>query len=233
MILLDLTLPTPAENLALDEALLRKCAETGEEFLRFWESPSPFVVLGVSGKLRREVRAEACARDGVPILRRASGGGTVLQGPGCLAYALVLSLRFRPELADLRKSYAAILERIRDALRVPDLRVRGTSDLAVGEMKVSGSAQKRTASALLHHGTILYAFDVEAVERWIEEPERQPEYRRRRPHRAFLGNLALPPAEIRRRIAEAWGAVPQAWSAPDLGALVAETYADPAWTERF
>lgn len=233
MILLDLTLPTPAENLALDEALLRECAETGEEFLRFWESPSPFVVLGVSGKLRREVRTEACARDGVPVLRRSSGGGTVLQGPGCLDYALVLSLRSRPELADLKKSYAWILERVRDALNVPDLRVRGTSDLATGETKVSGSAQKRTAGALLHHGTILYAFDLGAVERWLEEPERQPEYRRRRPHRAFLGNLALPPAEIRRRIAEAWGAVPRPWSAPDLRALVAEKFANPAWTERF
>src|SRR5688572_23295776 len=99
--LLDLTLPTPEENLALDEALLLALEQdlaggAGPppplETLRFWESPVPFVVLGVSGRLREEVDREACARAGVPVLRRASGGGTVIQGPGCLNFSLALSL---------------------------------------------------------------------------------------------------------------------------------------------
>jgi lipoate-protein ligase A len=48
MKLLDLTLPTPAENLALDEALL-DAAEAGElpdEVLRLWEFPQAVVVIG-------------------------------------------------------------------------------------------------------------------------------------------------------------------------------------------
>jgi len=52
MKLLDLTLPSPAENLALDEALL-DAAEAGEmadEVLRFWESPQPLVVVGRSSQ---------------------------------------------------------------------------------------------------------------------------------------------------------------------------------------
>src|SRR4051794_35022284 len=88
---LDLTLPGAAENLALDEALLLE-AEAGRagEVLRVWEWPRPAVVLGSGCRLAEDVDEEACRRDGVPVLRRASGGGTVLLGPGSLCFGLVL-----------------------------------------------------------------------------------------------------------------------------------------------
>ena len=56
MKVLDLTLPTPAENLACDEALL-DAAESGAggEALRFWESPVHFVVVGYANKVATEV----------------------------------------------------------------------------------------------------------------------------------------------------------------------------------
>ena len=54
---LDLTLPSVAENLALDEALLLECeAGTGQEVLRLWEWPRPAVVLGAAGVLAWAVR---------------------------------------------------------------------------------------------------------------------------------------------------------------------------------
>ena len=96
---LPLTLETPADNLALDEALLDAAVE-GElpgEVLRLWEPASFFVVLGRSSPLG-EVHAAACRADGVPVLRRPSGGATVVAGPGCLMYAVVLDLDARPEL---------------------------------------------------------------------------------------------------------------------------------------
>ena len=62
MQLLDLTYPTPAENLACDEALLDE-AEAGEradEVLRLWESPQPMVVVGRSSHVAAEVRRDEC-----------------------------------------------------------------------------------------------------------------------------------------------------------------------------
>src|SRR4051812_7109119 len=86
---LDLTLPTPAENLACDEALL-DCGEgEGVEVLRTWEPAEHFVVLGYANKTSVEVNVKACGERSIPILRRCSGGGAVLQGPGCLNYSLV------------------------------------------------------------------------------------------------------------------------------------------------
>jgi len=130
--LLDLTMRTPEENLALDEALLAS-AEGGagpaseREVLRFWESPEPFVVLGVSEKLSG-VKLDACEAAGVPVLRRSSGGGTVVQGPGCLNVALILSLEARASLRDVTRSYAEVLGRTASALG-PEVEAAGTSDL--------------------------------------------------------------------------------------------------------
>ena len=90
---LDRTLRTPQENLAADEALLDWCEEeSADEILRFWEPRQHFVVLGYSNRTRTEVNLDSCKKLDVPVLRRCSGGGTVLQGPGCLNYALLLRI---------------------------------------------------------------------------------------------------------------------------------------------
>src|SRR5262244_4589795 len=128
----------PRDNLAFDDTLL----ESREEVIRFWESPVYFVVLGRSGRVEAEVDVSACDREGVPILRRSSGGGTVLQGPGCLNFTLVLSLKRRPELENVSQSYCVLLTRIANRLPGPGLTVAG-SDILLGGRKVSGNAQRR------------------------------------------------------------------------------------------
>jgi lipoate-protein ligase A len=205
----DLTPLPPAEQLALDAAVFQAVeAGRGGEVLRVWESDRTAVIVGHSGVADREVREEACAGDGVPVLRRTSGGGAVVVGRGCLNYALVLSLEARPELRDVATSYALILGRLVAALDAPGLAVRGTSDLALGDRKVGGSAQRRGRRALLHHGTILYDFDAALMERFLKDPARQPAYRAGRGHSAFVDNLPIPRALIQARLAGAWPVMP-------------------------
>src|SRR5262245_25902420 len=110
MNLLDLTLPTLAENLALDEALLLE-AGAGQrgELLRFWEWPSLAVVVGAGGKLAEDVDLARCEADHVPVMRRSSGGGTVLLGRGCLCFGLVLAYERSAALREIPFSYVYIL----------------------------------------------------------------------------------------------------------------------------
>src|SRR5580693_9115989 len=99
---LDLTFPSAAGNLACDEALLDACDEgTVGEVLRFWEPAQCFVVAGFSNEVACEVKLAACRKAGVAVLRRCSGGGTVLQGPGCLNYSLVLRIDSHPLLSTI------------------------------------------------------------------------------------------------------------------------------------
>jgi len=209
--LLDLTLPLPVENLALDEALLEELDEEGgDPALRFWESDRLFVVLGRSSRLTDDVDLAACEGDRIPILRRVSGGGTVLQGPGCLSYAVVLPLDWHPDLADIRSTNRFILERIAAALHVwePATRFCGISDLAIDGMKISGNAQRRTKNALLFHGTILHGMSADLVARYLRHPSRQPDYRSNRPHQTFLRTINAPPQTIKQAIASSWDAEP-------------------------
>ncbi len=235
--LLDLTLPTPSENLALDEALLLAAeAGKGNEVLRFWELPDYAVVLGSSCRLTEEVNEAACNADGVPVLRRSSGGGSVLLGPGCLCFSLVLAFMRSPALNDVTHSYTYILERTAEALRaaVPGAMRAGRSDLALEDRKFSGNAQRRMRTHLLHHGTILYAFDLDRIERYLYLPGRQPEYRRRRDHRGFVMNLPMDREAVIERLRDLWEAVHAAtvWPAHQVAELRRQKYECDEWTRR-
>jgi lipoate-protein ligase A len=237
MYLLDLTLPHLADNLALDEALLLE-AEAGRsgEVLRLWEWPSPAVVLGSACRLAEDVDEAACQSDHVPILRRTSGGGTVLLGRGCLLYSLVLAYERDSALREVRPSYGYILRHMAQALVgiLPAIHQAGISDLSAAELKVSGNAQQRKRNFLLHHGTLLYAFDLSLIGRYLRLPLRQPEYRRGRAHTAFLRNLPTSDAELKLRLRRSWGAdtAMSTWPEERVHQLCAEKYLKPVWIRR-
>jgi len=226
--LLDLTLPTPAENLACDEALLELAEATdGDEVLRFWESPVYFVVVGYANRVATEVNVDACRAAGIPILRRCTGGGTVVQGPGCLNYALVI----KSPSASVTETNRYIMERHRDAFG-KDVQFDGHTDLAIGGRKFSGNAQRRKRRYVLFHGSFLYNFDLDLITKLLPMPSQQPAYRQNRSHRDFLMNLPLSPAAIKKTLTGLWNATGHA-VCPETTALVREKYASAAWTFKF
>jgi lipoate---protein ligase len=234
---LDLTLPTAAANLALDEALLLEAEEgVAGEVLRFWEWPEPAVVLGAGRQIAADVDESACAADGVPVLRRASGGGTVLLARGCLLFSLILAYDRAAALRDVNSSYRYILGRMAAALHpiAEHLKHVGTSDLAVGGLKVSGNAQQRKRRYFLHHGSILYSFDHSLMTRYLRMPERQPAYRENRSHEAFVTNLPADRETLKRLISTEWAAdrILLTWPEVRAAELVRDKYGNPEWTLR-
>ena len=237
---LDLTLPRPEENLALDEILLRR-VNGGEapETLRIWESPRHFVVLGVSQPLAKHVHETACTADGVPILRRCSSGGCVLQGPGCLNYTLVLRYENHPGTQGIRPSYQYVLQRIAAAMKSYDIDARlcGTSDLAAGDLKFSGNAQKRLKDAFMQHGTLLHGLAPALMGKYLKEPEDRPGYRGARAHDEFVASLPLDDVQLRTMVKNAFkiDAEPAELSERDmldLTQLVREKYAAAEFIRR-
>lgn len=192
-----------ADGPAGDTALFA-AVESGhaDHLYRCWRTPQPLVVAGRFRRIGDDVLEEACRVDGVPIIHRDSGGGTVVLGAGCLNYAVALSLVSRPELSDVAASFRIILDAIVEALALPGL-ARSETDLSLLGRKVSGNAQRRGRVALLHHGTLLFGFDVRLAERYLKEPSRQPPYRQRRRHADFLANLPIPEAELESRLEHA------------------------------
>ena len=226
----------PEWELACDEALL-EAGEAGEippeGLLRFWEADAPFVVLGYANKAAAEVNLSA----NVPVVRRCTGGGSVLQGPGCLNYSLVLPITATPELASITQTNCFIMKRQRDALAglvSGKVTVEGYTDLALDSRKFSGNSQRRKMRWLLFHGTFLLRCDFDFMNKVLLPPPREPEYRKGRTHSDFLAALNLPAAAIKQAVTRAWNAHTPFKEIPDdrIKSLVNTKYSRREWNFR-
>ncbi|MGH7844246.1 MAG: lipoate--protein ligase family protein [Candidatus Binatia bacterium] len=230
-------MPTPNENLACDEALLDECVETqGPEVLRFWEPRELFIVLGYSSRIRSEVNGSC--DNGIPVLRRCSGGGTVLQGPGCLNYALVLKIAEGAAFSGVTQTNAAIMTKIHRALEPlvrGTMEIQGTSDLTLNGAKFCGNAQRRKKGFLLFHGVLLLEMNLDLIEKHLPVPAKQPRYRQNRAHKDFLANLKLPGGTIKQALRRQWNAGDErrAISRARVERLVKNQYATEEWIRKF
>ncbi len=203
----DLTLPNPADNLSLDDILLAEVERNhAKAILRFWELDAYCVVLGRSNRAELEVDVNACRDEGIPILRRSSGGGAVVLGPGCLAFSLVLPLTDSHRVLGVSALTGLLMNRIALGLRamIPSAASRGTSDLTAADQKFSGNSQRWLKGAFLHHGTFLYDFDLDVIERVLRRPSREPDYRAGRSHRSFVRNVDLPRSSLIDAMVRCW-----------------------------
>jgi lipoate-protein ligase A len=241
---LDLSFQTPQQNLACDEALLdwseEESATRGscEEVLRFWESSRHFVTLGYTDSAATEADLEACHALDIPVLRRCSGGGTVLQGAGCFNYSLVLNITPDGPLSNLSDTNRFIMQRQRDAmesvLNAP-VTIEGYTDLALRGLKFSGNAQRRKRRTLLFHGTLLLSFDLSLIERVLRMPSKQPQYRAARTHDEFITNIWASRDSIKAVLCKSWNAHAVLQNAPHqrIADLARDKYQSDGWNFKF
>jgi len=213
------------------------------------------VVLGYANHLVREVCMPVCQERQVPILRRCSGGGAVLQGPGCLNYSLVLRIEEAGPLATIQGTNTSIMGKHRDLFRnllaeaeainrigpisrisetPPPVEIQGHTDLTLGALKFSGNAQRRRRRSVLFHGTFLLNFDLELLGQVLLHPSQEPGYRKGRPHAEFVTNLPLTPARVKQGLQECWGCNGEVSDAPwvRIDQLVKEKYGCEEWNRR-
>lgn len=239
MIIIDWSFPTAEENLACDEALLDLCEVGGSpEILRFWEPHQHFVVLGFSNRHREEANLSACRELGVPILRRCSGGGTVLQGPGCLNFALLLKIETPGPLDNIAATNRFILNRHRQLLQQllgSPISLQGATDLTLDDLKFSGNSQRRRRHWLLFHGTFLLNLKLALLEELLPLPRRQPAYRKGRPHHRFVTNLPLGATRLKDALGQLWNAAEPCPTIPidRIQELVATRYSKQEWNFRY
>jgi lipoate-protein ligase A len=235
---LDLTFTDGAQNLACEEALL-EAAEQGqiEGVLRVWMAESYFIVTGYSNRAAREIDLAACDRLQIPVYRRFTGGGTVLQGPGCLNYTLVISNAQDELLCSISGAYEFVLRRhqrcLADLLSI-EVDIYG-SDLAIGKRKVSGNAQHRKRNFTLVHGTFLLQLNLELMEQVLPIPSKAPAYRRDRSHTEFLTVLPLSAASLKDGLRNVWQAGAELKTVPHerIPRLVQEKYSRKEWNFKF
>ena len=174
--------------------------------------------------------------------RSGAGGATRQRRRDRVAWARMLALFVGAAhdgpsgLSDLNASYRHIMGRLAATLAafVDGVACNGISDLVYGDRKFSGNAQQRKREHLLHHGTLLYAFELPMINRYLRHPPRMPDYRRNRPHSDFVTNLPLAADRLKELLTNAWEAheAVSHWPGDVVERLLAEKYGQDEWRQR-
>ena len=224
------------EQLAIDEAVLDE-AERGlrtHRTVRTWMADELVVVVGSSSRLEQEVDRAACHAAGVRIVRRPTGGATVVLGPGCLMWSVITPYPY--DMPSVDTLHATTLSPLCEAFATAGVPVtrQGTSDLTVGEQKVSGNALRVRKHAVLYHGTLLDDFDIDAAMQLLRHPPREPSYRGGRPHTSFLANLRQGQSQLEQLVRDAFQAstIAPPCDSSLVTQLLADRYESVAWNTR-
>ena len=168
-----------ATNMALDEVAAETAASGGPRTLRVYRWEPGTLSLGYH-QPADTVDWDYCEREGIPVVRRATGGGSIYHDAfGDISYSIVVPAEEVP--GDLMETYGLLLEPVLDALdrmgvpaaiadreadpiHEPSCYLRGVHpahDVVIGGRKISGTAQHRTREAVVQHGSITFARSTE------------------------------------------------------------------------
>ncbi len=184
MFFLELHNQSIAQQLELEERLLRK--ETAS-FCLVNSGSCRTIVLGISSQPERLLHLERVERDEIAVIRRFSGGGTVIVDEGTLFVTLILSA------SDLSVPlFPEPILRFGEALyqkswQIPGFHLR-ENDYVIGERKCGGNAQYIQRARCLQHTSFLWDYQEQNMD-YLLLPEKRPAYRLDRAHGAFLCRL--------------------------------------------
>jgi len=246
--------PNLIDNVAADEAVLdwAQDHQTGP-IMRLWESSEYGVVLGYGNRRQAEVKSDVLRDQRLPVVRRCSGGGTVVQGPGCFNYCFILPVTFDARINSISGTTSWVMGQmetlfqalVSDHLLHPDnplavgdpahIAVLGDSDLTVNGIKFSGNAQRRRKTHVMFHGTILSHFDLGMVTATLNHPSREPGYRHGRSHQEFITNVGIPFDTWETAMTRFFRATDVIDGPPDhlVTDLVMSRYTTLEWMEKF
>ncbi|MDH4263095.1 MAG: hypothetical protein OEV78_08630 [Spirochaetia bacterium] len=179
----------PYYNIAFEEYLFTEHDKFDQDiYLVFYEN-SEAVILGKNLVKDQETYTH---KKLPPVIRRCSGGGSVVHFKGNLNFGLILNTKEYSQFSMITTSYEKILNCVSKSLNSKFIiKHDGISDLCIeekyGSRKISGNSQARKKNWLLHHGTILYDVkNINKISKFLRHPPKEPDYRKGRPHKDFL-----------------------------------------------
>lgn len=172
------------DQLQLEEALLRT---SSENWVIVNEGSSPAIVMGIGGKIEQLINVNHLAKKPIPLIRRFSGGGTVVVD----SETIFVTLIFQNKCVQVDPYPVPIMnwtEELYRPLFGPLFHLK-ENDYCYGQLKFGGNAQSITKGRWLHHTSLLWNFK-EDLMTYLKIPKRQPSYRNQRSHKDFLTPLS-------------------------------------------
>lgn len=143
--------------------------------------------MGSSGIPETLIDLKKVEREQIPVIKRFSGGGTVIVDEQTLFISFIISKDHLsiPAFPEPILQWTAAL--YQDAWQIPHFALR-ENDYCIGEKKCGGNAQYIRKDRWLHHTSFLWDY-AESNMGYLLQPQKQPKYRQDRAHTEFLTKL--------------------------------------------
>ncbi len=175
----------PRINLALEEYALRNFGEN-EDYLLFYIN-EPSIIIGRNQNTLEEINDEYVRENGIHVVRRASGGGTVYHDQGNLNFSFITN--YKKENLNNFKKFTKPVIHVLQKMGI-DAEMSGRNDLLVGDRKISGNAQFSTGKRMFSHGTLLFDSDLDEVTRALDVKMNKIESKGHKSVRSRVANIS-------------------------------------------
>ncbi len=222
----------PYFNLASEEYLLKV---KGGYYFYLWIN-SPSVIVGVNQNTLQEVNLGYTERNGIKVVRRLTGGGTVYHDLNNVCYTVIAP--YEDGVDNYKKFTAPVIEYL-NSLGVK-AEFSGRNDITVDGKKISGNAQTVYDGRIMHHGTLLFNTDMNILGDALKENKLKMQSKGIKSVRARVTNIydclpvKMPVSEFYKGLCEKFksSCTPYTFDQNDIdniNKLVKEKYSDYAW----
>ncbi|KAL2329954.1 hypothetical protein Fmac_017535 [Flemingia macrophylla] len=172
------------QQLHLEERLLRTSSDN-------WclindGTSSPTIVMGLSGKLSELVEVKPVLQDHIPIIRRFTGGGTVIVDQNTIFVTMICNKdavsNVQPFPRSIMEWSGLLYNKVFEG--IADFHLR-ENDYVFGDRKFGGNAQSITKNRWIHHTSFLWDYEVKNMS-YLRLPAKAPQYRLTRSHLDFV-----------------------------------------------
>ncbi len=154
-----------------------------------WIPTKTYIVLGASNNPEESLHIENVKNDKITVLKRPSGGQTVILTPNNLVIAAVFfdhkTTRPKEVFSEIN---SLIISGLLD-LGIKNVHMKGISDIAIDNKKIAGSSIYRNKKGLLYHAVLNLGEASDTFEKYLKHPTKEPDYRNGRSHSEFVTSL--------------------------------------------
>lgn len=154
-----------------------------------WIPDKTYIVLGASNRPEESLYVEKVVQDNITVLKRPSGGQTVILTPNNLLIATVFHHLEEIQTKEIFNQINQLLITAFENAGISGLSLKGISDIAIADKKILGSAMYKNKDALLYHAVLNMGEPAATFEKYLKHPSKEPDYRNGRSHKEFVTSL--------------------------------------------
>ncbi|GAB1373297.1 hypothetical protein MASR1M46_01770 [Bacteroidales bacterium] len=156
---------------------------------KIWVPDKIYIVLGRSNNFEDALITENVIQDNLLVMKRPSGGETVILTPSTLVFSIKFPLQKRVNPQVIFKTINnSIIEELKSA-GVEGVYSKGISDLSIQNQKIMGSSMYLKDNQYFYHAVLNISEDPELFSKYLKHPGKEPDYRKGRTHTEFVTSL--------------------------------------------